>query len=249
MNHPEKKFDGSSFEDSKEESENSLPESGLADEAAAELVAAELVAAELVVPAATDSANSPQAATTNQQQPSAVTKPQEASPIGVNRVNSPQSSDAFQDFELAQHLIPVDDEPGKNFYWVFILIPAMILTMAFIMRTDGGEKVFLPGTSTALPGTCYSKTIFQFDCPGCGLTRCFISCAHGNLVDAWGFNPAGIGLFTLLVLMIPWNFFQMFRLSRGEKAVKVGWINWIYFVLLGWMMIQWMMKTIEGITM
>ncbi|MCH5222003.1 MAG: DUF2752 domain-containing protein [Muribaculaceae bacterium] len=36
---------------------------------------------------------------------------------------------------------------------------------------------------------CAFKTITGFDCPGCGFQRALHSFLHGNIADAWHYNP------------------------------------------------------------
>jgi hypothetical protein len=70
------------------------------------------------------------------------------------------------------------------------------------MSTGSERTVSLPGVGV-LPETCTLHTRLGMDCPGCGLTRCFIHLAHGRFALAWGVNPVGILLFIYVGLQIP----------------------------------------------
>ena len=83
------------------------------------------------------------------------------------------------------------------------------------------------------------------DCPGCGLTRCFISVGHGRLADATQFNPVGILLYVFVVVQIPFRLLQIFRIKNGWEELQ--WYEagtWIVigiaFLLLG----QWVVRIV-----
>lgn len=43
---------------------------------------------------------------------------------------------------------------------------------------------------TASPAPrCIFKILSGYDCPGCGSQRAFHSLMHGDIADAWGYNP------------------------------------------------------------
>ncbi|MDO8519602.1 MAG: DUF2752 domain-containing protein [Deltaproteobacteria bacterium] len=73
-------------------------------------------------------------------------------------------------------------------------IPVVLL---FLILTAGWW--ILPAEVAGWP-LCFFKHLTGWDCPGCGLTRSFLSLARGNLVEAVRFNAAGplIYLFFLL---------------------------------------------------
>lgn len=60
--------------------------------------------------------------------------------------------------------------------------------------------VFDPMTAGFYP-RCPSKVLTGYDCPGCGTLRACHAILHGDIVAAWGFNPAvfvGAGLLGLI---------------------------------------------------
>ena len=95
------------------------------------------------------------------------------------------------------------------------------------MRTDGETRVYLPGTELPLPDVCSSKRVLGVDCPGCGLTRGFISISHGQFLRAWHFNPASFIVYVLVVGQVPWQIYQLSRIHRGQFPVTS---NWIYLL-------------------
>src|SRR5687767_15410905 len=88
--------------------------------------------------------------------------------------------------------------PDPIFHLVLLVLCAAILFLAAILTVQGQTQVIVPLLGQPVPELCLSRRITGLDCPGCGLTRCFISLAHGNLASAWSFNPAGILLFGIV---------------------------------------------------
>ena len=85
--------------------------------------------------------------------------------------------------------------PGTLHHWTFLVIACVVVVASLSFTVRGREQVIVPVLNRALPGTCTFRRITGFPCPGCGLTRSFISIAHGQFVDAWRFNPAGVAFF------------------------------------------------------
>ncbi len=70
---------------------------------------------------------------------------------------------------------------------------------------------------------CPIKTITGLDCPGCGITRMFVALFHGNIYQAFRYNPlVFIELPIIFILLVLYKFKKEYR--------KV--INIIFIVLL-----------------
>jgi hypothetical protein len=104
---------------------------------------------------------------------------------------------------------------GAWHHWVFLLMASAVVTAACALSIRGEEEVVLPIVNVSLPGTCTFRRLTNLPCPGCGMTRSFISMGHGRVVDAWKFNPAGIVFFGVVAFQIPYRIFQIVRLRRG----------------------------------
>jgi hypothetical protein len=91
-----------------------------------------------------------------------------------------------------------------------VLVLAMAATVVFAAALLG--MIARSGTSP-LPtaSVCPSRIVLGMNCPGCGLTRSFVSLAGGDLRGAMALNPAGPPLFALLVLVVITRFAKRAR--------------------------------------
>ena len=64
---------------------------------------------------------------------------------------------------------------------------------------------------------CNFLTLTGIPCPGCGMTTTFTHIAHGNFVDAFGTQPFGVVLFSLMTLL--------FILGLGDLLLGKKWIQ------------------------
>lgn len=121
---------------------------------------------------------------------------------------------------------------GALFQWTLLGIAAGVLFLSLVLRVEGPETVVVPLVDQPLPGTCTYKLWLGISCPGCGLTRCFISLAHGDMAGAWRFNPAGMFLFGAVLVQLPYRGWQLWRLRRGLREVSLGRISHIWLVVI-----------------
>jgi hypothetical protein len=61
--------------------------------------------------------------------------------------------------------------------------------------------VLLPG-GASLGGLCWFRSVFDRDCPLCGMTRSFVALAHGDLAASIRFHPAGPLLFVAMAVFL-----------------------------------------------
>src|SRR5439155_16652693 len=98
-------------------------------------------------------------------------------------------------------------------------ISSGVLAAALLLSVRNRTQVLLPLVELPLPELCMLRRMTGLPCPGCGMTRCFISLAHGDLPAAWSYNPAGLLLFAILVFQIPFRTVQLWRIRRGRPEV------------------------------
>lgn len=131
------------------------------------------------------------------------------------------------------------------FHRILLAGSCAVLIVAAVLRVDAGERVVIPLIDQPLPGVCTYKRLLGIACPGCGLTRCFISLCHGDTPAAWQFNPAGLLLFGLVVAQIPYRGYQLWRIRQGAAEWRSPLVSqtafWSCFAAL---VTQWLWRTI-----
>ena len=120
-----------------------------------------------------------------------------------------------------------------------VLVMCSLIALAALVLSVPGtareETVMVPLINRPLPPLCASKIMLGVECPGCGMTRSFISFAHGDFARAWQFNSVGVLGFVLVLSQIPYRSWQLLRLGRGKPAFAHPALNWPVFGLLGLM--------------
>lgn len=157
------------------------------------------------------------------------------------------ASAAPQDDDVADATAPSLDEqaparPSETAQWVYLFLAVVIIALAFLMNAPGKEKVYLPGMRAPLPGLCVTKSTVGIDCPGCGLTRCFISLAHGQVERAWHFNPGGFLFFAVVVAQLPLRLVQIVRIRTGRDTLQWPIFTWILGAVGVCLVLQWAVK-------
>jgi len=144
---------------------------------------------------------------------------------------------------------PAQDRPDTVLHWTFLGMSAAVVLLAVLLQVHGEEQVVVPGIGVSLPGTCTFRQYFGADCPGCGLTRCFVSMGHGQLERAWHFNPVGIAFFAIVASQIPFRAIQLWRLKSGVAEIRLGWWGYSMMVLvLAALLVQWIVRMIIRFT-
>lgn len=131
-----------------------------------------------------------------------------------------------------------------EYHLMFLVLSVVVLVLSMTMSVRGaGTQVSLPFLDRPLPELCHMRRFTGLDCPGCGLTRSFISLGHGDVVAAWQFNPAGIVLFGLLIAQLPYRGLQLWRIRRAQPEwYPRSLFTWLTVVLISLMLMQWIFK-------
>jgi hypothetical protein len=118
---------------------------------------------------------------------------------------------------------PAAIQRGDSLYHaVLLVVCGGVLLLALVLSVRGSTQVVLPLLGLPLPELCFLRRIAGLSCPGCGLTRCFISLAHGDLGAAWSYNPAGLLLFAMIAFQVPYRTLQLWRIRRGIAEFQPG---------------------------
>jgi hypothetical protein len=135
--------------------------------------------------------------------------------------------------------------PDPLYHVVILALACGVMGLALILSVRNSTEVLLPIVGVPLPELCMSKRYLGFDCPGCGLTRCFISLARGDLTAAWRYNPAGLWLFGMMVAQIPFRAVQLVRIRRGLAELATGyWAQWLFGILGVLLVGQWLLRLV-----
>jgi len=133
--------------------------------------------------------------------------------------------------------------PDPLYHTVVLVICAAVLILAPLLSVRDEQQVLVPILGVPLPELCMARRLTGLGCPGCGMTRCFISLAHGDLRAAWRYNPAGPLLFAILAFQIPFRLVQMARIRRGMPELRTGWWPQALLGVFGGLMIgQWLLR-------
>lgn len=127
-----------------------------------------------------------------------------------------------------------------SYHGILLAMSVVALVLAAVLTVPDREHVAVAGVT--LPPMCAFRSLFGLDCPGCGMTRCFVSAAHGRLAQAWQFHSAGLFLFALLVAQVPFRSWQIWRLSRGRDEWRHRALTWIPWLLLVTLVGHWLWR-------
>jgi len=119
----------------------------------------------------------------------------------------------------------------------FINISILVLGITFI---------YLAVSNTISFG-CLFKNLFGISCPGCGLTRAFISILNLDFISAIKYNILSIGLFVFLVVFVIFLIKDIILNSNKtlESIIKFFQHNYIFIIVL--LIISMVVNNINGI--
>ena len=130
-------------------------------------------------------------------------------------------------------------------HWWLLGICATVILLSFLMRSPGEKAVYVPVLNRPLPEICFSRRVLNVDCPGCGMTRCFINLSHGDFARAWDFNPAGVLLYGLIAFQIPFQSLQLWQIYHGRRTLRVPHWEIVFYLLAAVMIARWATKLVS----
>ncbi len=131
-----------------------------------------------------------------------------------------------------------------KYHATLFFLSLAVMTLAVVMHVPDEENVAFPVIDAPLPTLCAMRRLAGIDCPGCGLTRCFISLAHGAVGRAWHFNPAGLLLFAVMAAQIPFRAVQLWRIRSGKPELNAARFNWLLLGIAAALIGQWIVRLV-----
>ncbi len=129
------------------------------------------------------------------------------------------------------------------YHLTYLVLAVLVLGAAFALQIRADGHVVTPIYHFELPGSCWFKNITGIGCPGCGLTRCFICLAHGKLVQAWHFNPAGLVFFPVVVAQVPYRALQIWRIRHNRPQWRPLTVSSVIaYTLAAALLLQWVCR-------
>lgn len=130
-------------------------------------------------------------------------------------------------------------KPELVFRASVLLVAVAAIFLSFVMTIEDNQEVYLPFTSRPMPEVCGSRILLGVDCPGCGMSRAFISISSLEIGKALTFNSASLIVYLFVAIQIPWQAMQIFRtLCRGGPTDTwwtlvpligvIVWMLWCY---------------------
>ncbi len=101
---------------------------------------------------------------------------------------------------------------------IWIAAVLCLFAVARVLRPGAQQALMISGLELSLPQLCSFRALLGVDCPGCGLTRCFVLAARLRLADAWAMHPIGTLLASYLAMTIPQRLWRLTRLLTAAPT-------------------------------
>ena len=138
-----------------------------------------------------------------------------------------------------------DERPDAIYHVILLAVCLTVVVLAMLLTVRDEQFVVIPYLNIPLPETCSFKRMVGLDCPGCGLTRCFINLGHGNIQQAVHFNPVGILFFGVVLFQIPYRLLQIVRHRQRRPEIRLGKFGfWALGLVAAGLVVQWIIKMI-----
>lgn len=137
---------------------------------------------------------------------------------------------------------PIGGPNSRGSHVGLLIASTLVIVASVFMNIRGHDRVRLLGFSE-LPQMCQFRNIFDIPCPGCGLTRAFISMGHLDFVSAWNYHPIGVFFYAIVVFQIPYRCIQIVRCRNGLLPIQLGTAPpWIWGILVAAVFVQWILR-------
>lgn len=141
------------------------------------------------------------------------------------------------------HQTPFVPRPDPLFHIVLLGLSSATIVCAALLAVRGQTQVIIPVIRLPIPELCMLRRTWGLDCPGCGLTRCFIALVHGDFSSAWSYNPAGLWFFLIVAFQIPFRALQLWRIRHGRREIILSRTSQVALGLLAIaLVVQWALR-------
>lgn len=136
---------------------------------------------------------------------------------------------------------------NRNKLYILLAVSCLAgYTWLFLSNINAGEN------NNSNAGVCLIKHATGVPCPSCGSTRSILSILDGNIADALYWNPIGIVLLFIMIIVPIWIFYDgltrkesMFNFyKKAEKALQQKKVAVPAIVL---MLVNWIWNIYKGI--
>jgi hypothetical protein len=131
---------------------------------------------------------------------------------------------------------------AARYHRTFLIVSLAVVIVSALLGHTGDGRVKLPLVGVVAPSFCFWRQTTGVDCPGCGLTRCFVAMAHADWARAWHFHPMGMVLFVVMLAQLPYRAVQLRRLARGQDELRHPALDAILWLLVAGFFVQWLLK-------
>ncbi len=127
-------------------------------------------------------------------------------------------------------------KPELVFRVLVLLMSLTAISMSFVMTVEDGQKVFLPFSKTPMPEMCGVRSVLGVDCPGCGMSRAFISISDLEIGKALAHNSASLVVYLFVAIQIPWHAMQIFRTLYRSGPIDTWWTLFPPIAVIAWLL-------------
>ncbi len=89
---------------------------------------------------------------------------------------------------------------------VLLLLCLIPVLLSFVLATNGNTtSLRFPAPVQEFGTACVFKIATGYNCPACGMTRCFVYMSSLNVAAAWSMNKAGVLLYFFCIMQLPYR--------------------------------------------
>ena len=153
--------------------------------------------------------------------------------MASDTTDSPPNSEAEVDVTTAA------PRRGLKHHKFMLGLSVFALVMSFALEViPEGRVAFRGFESHPLPHSCSMRMMFDFDCPGCGLTRGYIHLANARWQESLAIHRLAWLMMVLTVIQIPYRLAAIYGSNSQPIGTTVP--KMTAFVLIGLLFVNWL---------